>query len=357
MRVLVGGVTSENGHVGCVETFLNIRVRPGDERKLAWRGRGDASRSDLAVEFLSRKEFDALFLCDVDMAFKPGVLERLRGHDLEAVSGHYFRRRFNPMVSIATVVEDGKWPYFPLWDIPDDGLLEVTTVGFGCVLIKRHVLEMVQASLPPGTPALALGPLPEMTKGDYSTFGSDYRFWAIARKLGFKVWLDCNIEAEAAHAATVFLTRELYTQVRGWQAEKAASYWKTLYDTCLMENGMDVKSAKARVQELELHLRDAEMKVEKTKADLQDAENRVKVLCGQLAERRFDLQPIPGPEIHKLANVPVFESKEAASEAYKNRLNASEGMNAEEVKEGREGIHRKIAQEFVDAVAKDNPQG
>ncbi len=351
MRVFVGGVTSEQGHIGSAQSFLEIELRPGDERKLEWKGRGDVNRSDLCAEFLARREFDALFLCDVDMVFKPGILERLRSHDLDMVSGHYFRRRFDPMISIATTLQDGKWPYLPMWEIPDDGLIEVTTAGFGASLIKRAPVEAVQAAGPPGLPPMALGPLPELTKGDYGTFGSDYRFWSVARGLGYKLWLDCNPVAEAAHVATVYLTRELYKQVRGFQLERAEEYWKRIYAITWKENGMDPKSSEARIKQLELHLQRAEQQLSESKERVAELEKSVAVISGQLAERRFDLQHKPSPifEGAQKIKLPIFDSPGSAQRALANRLNGPEGMSEKEALEGREGTHRKIAEGFLDA--------
>src|SRR4030067_3661584 len=103
MRGFVGGVSSEAAHVVCVESFFTIRLRPGDERKYQWRTRGDIARTELCDEFVHRKEFDAFFLVDVDMLFDHDILEGLRSHDLDIVTGHYFRSHFTPVVSIAGV--------------------------------------------------------------------------------------------------------------------------------------------------------------------------------------------------------------------------------------------------------------
>jgi hypothetical protein len=357
MRVFVGGVSSENAHGGCVESFLNIRLRPGDERKYQWRTRGDIARTELCDHFMSHKEFGAFFLADVDMLFHEDVLERLRSHDLDIVSGHYFRRRFNPMISIA---ELGEWPYEPLWDIPDDGLIEVSTSGFGCLLVKREVLEGVQKSLGPKEPILGMGPLPELTNGDQGPFGADFCFSDRARKLGYKHWVDCNPVAEARHAATVFLDRELYKKVRGWQSEKAAEHWKKIWLLNLEARGMDGKAADARIKQLEL--------VRKKNADdLRELEdqasvlrNRLMVIDGQIAEREIDKQLAPpepktlvasdSPAPNFFDKLPVFANEAEARAAMAKRGKGPQGESEQEGERLREPVIKDTAKGFLEAL-------
>ena len=357
MRVFVGGVSSEYAHGGCVESFLNIRLRPGDERKYEWRTRGDIARTKLCDEFMSRGEFDAFFLVDVDMLFNPGVLERLRSHDLDIVGGHYFRRRFNPMISIAEV---GDWPYQPLWDIPQDGLIEVSNSGFGCLLIKRRVLEAVQTTLDLREPILGMGPLPEMTNGDQGPFGADFVFSARARKLGYKHFVDCNIVAEARHAATVFLDRELYKKVRGWQAEKAADHWRQIWHLNLEVHGMDAKAADARVKQLQLIRKKYADELRGLEEEAETLRNRIAVADGQIAERGIDIQLAPpepktrvaedSPMPKFVGKLPVFASEEAARDALARR---GQGPSGEDQKEGerlREPVTKTTAQGFLETL-------
>jgi len=357
MRVFVGGVSSEYAHGGCVESFLTIRLRPGDERKYQWRTRGDIARTELCDEFMRRKEFDAFFLVDVDMLFDHDILERLRSHDLDIVSGHYFRRRFNPMISIAEV---GEWPYEPLYDIPEDGLIEVSTSGFGCLLIKRNVLEAAQKTMDPKEPILGMGPLPEMTNGDRGPFGADFVFSARARQSGYKHWVDCNPVAEARHAATVFLDRKLYKKVRGWQVEKAADHWKKIWQLNLEVHGMDAKTADARVKQLQLIRKGFADSLRDFEDQAANLRTRISIVDGQIAEREIDIQTAPpepktltaedSPKPLFLGKLPVFNSEEEAKAALANRGKGPEGESEEEGQRLREPIAKKTAQDFLGAL-------
>lgn len=364
MRVFVGGVSSEYNHAGCTESFLNIRLRPGDERKYQWRTRGDIARIELCREFLGREEFDALFLADVDMHFDPDVLERLREHDLDAVSGHYFRRRFNPMISIACVSPDGEWPYHPLWDIPEDGLIEIVMAGFGCILLKRGMLEAIKISLPSGTEPFALGAMPEMSKGDHGPFGSDYLFSHEARKLGYKLWLDCNPKAEARHATTVFLDRSLYKQVRGQQLKRAAKYWGRVWALDWEINGMDAKATEARISQLRIVLEDMNKELAEVEAHRAQLVNRIAVASGQLAEREIDAvlykqeeekaprtliaEDAPPPKL--IGRLPVFRSEEEAQKALANRDKGYAGETPVDAIKRRDEVKRVTASDFVGAL-------
>ena len=357
MRVFLGGVSSEYAHGGCVESFLNIRLRPGDGRKYQWRTRGDVARTELCEEFLQRKEFDALFLADVDMLFNPDCLEQLRSHDLHIVGGHYFRRRFNPMISIA---ETGDYPGIPLWDIPDDGLIEVSNSGFGCLLIKREVLESIQKTLEPKEPILGMGPLPEMTNGDHGPFGADYFFSARARKLGYKHWLDCNPVAEARHSATVFLDRELYRKVRGWQADKAAEYMGHIWSANLEVRGMERKTSEVRLKQLQTVRQKYADELRGLEEQVEVLRNRLAVADGQIAERSIDLQLEPdepetvavpnSPKPEFISKLPVFANQEEAQKALARRGKGLEGENLEEAEIKRDSVGKNVAKGFVEAL-------
>ena len=230
-----------------VNSFRSIQLDPGDIAALHYGATGLAARKAQGTEFLHKKEFDAIAMLDLDMDFPADTLQKLRKHDLDMVTGHYYRRQLDPMVSIIETTPDGTWPYIPLLDVPHKGLHEVASTGMGCVLIKRHVFEAVAAELPPRLHPFDNGPLEWLTDSSIN-LGSDKRFFALARRLGFKLWFDAEVKCK--HAVTAWIDDEFYEKHRNRasQAMIIAGYW---LDN-LGRHGMNEKTLKLRLQTLDI---------------------------------------------------------------------------------------------------------
>ena len=216
MRVFLAGLTKEEQFIKSYRSFRDIKTRDGDDLfEPEEFTRGDVMRATMCDEFLERTEFDAIFLLDLDMIHKPDLLENLRKHNLDMVTAHYWKRK-TPMESVIGLGD--KWPYMPLKDLPDTGLMEVSNTGFGAVLIKREVVQAVSELVAPEHP-MTLGHVPEMANGEVN-MGSDMRFFHYARSLGYKLWLDCS--QESLHSCNIWLSRELYHKIRepDWEAEE-----------------------------------------------------------------------------------------------------------------------------------------
>ena len=219
MRVFLAGVSSETQYTKALDTIWNdLITREGDELAFKCGSVGWASRMELCNTFLERPQFDALFMVDMDMKFPPDALERLRSHNVDMVSGHYFKRQVDPMVSIIQVEKDGE--LVPLRDIPTEGLHLVVTSGMGCLLVKREVIEAV-AKIPEIVHPFMVGALPSVYGWDMH-FGQDIRFFLYAKMLGYQLWLDASVECP--HACTVWLTKKLYDILRPHQEEEWQKY-------------------------------------------------------------------------------------------------------------------------------------
>ncbi len=217
MRIYIAPVSSYEQFVESLKSLMKVKIEPGDTPildQIEYRYRGDVARSLHASKFMEY-DYDAIWLVDADMKFHINNLSRLREHDKDIVTGNYFRRNAKGKSSIIAL-ENGKGvPYTHIGErlLPPSGLhdkiigKEITNCGFGNVLIKKHVLVDVVTSLRPFEPPLALGPFPEITDGNYPTLGADFRFFAIARSLGYKIWLDSHIEAEAQHGTVRWIGR------------------------------------------------------------------------------------------------------------------------------------------------------
>src|SRR3990167_3302907 len=217
MRVMVAGASEERQFLKSYRSFCDMKIRDGDIlAEPSEFTRGDVTRMSLCDEFMEHKEYDAILLLDLDMVHPTNLLERLRSHDVDMVTAHYWKRK-TPMESIIGIGD--KWPYLPLKEpFPTEGLMEVSTTGFGAVLIKREVIGRVSEHVYPEHP-LTIGPEPEMSPGN-GGMGSDMRLFFYAKELGYKLWLDCS--QESLHAVNVWLSRSLYKrwQEPDWEAEE-----------------------------------------------------------------------------------------------------------------------------------------
>lgn len=124
------------------------------------------------------RDYDYLFAVDHDMVFPKDTLKKLLSYDLDIVSGVY-RQRFEEQI---LEVYDLNYMNLPAQYL-DGKLYEVGGVGFGCVLVKKHVFEAV------GYPQFVY----HQALNHKETVSEDVDFCRKARAKGFKVWVDTSI--------------------------------------------------------------------------------------------------------------------------------------------------------------------
>lgn len=139
----------------------------------------DWARNELAkiakdkVNEYTDQKFTHLLWLDDDHTFPPDLALRLASHDKEMVSALYFGRTHPhyPVVYVKDPSEE--YRHFPLIEAPPC-LFECDAVGFGALLMKREVFDIV----------------------DYPWFtidwkgGEDIVFCVHAKRKGIKIWCD-----------------------------------------------------------------------------------------------------------------------------------------------------------------------
>lgn len=162
------------------------------------------SRNDLVKQAMKFECSHILWL-DSDMVFPPETLTYLykemeeTGADL--ISGLYFRRcpPFSPVAFDTLEIKDGKASWTD-YTGELSGLHEVGGVGFGCALMKTDMLLEMAA-----------------TYGDFFgpilNVGEDLAFCWRARKLGYKILLDCNLKL--GHVGHTVFTQQYYEALKG----------------------------------------------------------------------------------------------------------------------------------------------
>jgi FkbM family methyltransferase len=131
------------------------------------------------------KGYDYLFSVDSDIAFPPDTLKKLLAHDRDMVSGLYIQRK--PGQHILEVYEHnghGGVSNIPYEKIVGQGLVEIASCGFGCVLVKGQVMRAI--------------PYPHFkyhSAIDHAnTVSEDVDFCRKALIAGFKIWADTSIQ-------------------------------------------------------------------------------------------------------------------------------------------------------------------
>lgn len=231
-----------------------LRKEKEDEVVDQWRHRGDITREAFVDFFLNDESYtgeDAILLLDADQLHPPDMLEKLRAHDLDMVCAHCYRRNTHPIQSLCYEIGDGTFPFlpYPPKKIPRSGLHEIAVTGFGCVLIKKKVLQAVKDTLPKGANPIAIGPMPEIVS-DHGNWGPDFRFFIRARKLGYKLWLDANIES--LHSTNFWLghkSADYMTDYMDW-----ATAAQDILKIRLEMYGVELEAFKQRKRLLEVRL-------------------------------------------------------------------------------------------------------
>jgi hypothetical protein len=245
MKVYLAAVSSETQYVGSLTTLYDLKRRKGDELFIEHRTRGDVARESLLEDFRKKTDFDAILCLDADQRHPADMLETLRDdmdtHNLDMVCAHYYRRETKLIQSLCYEVGDGTYPFMPLLHPPKEGLHEIAWTGLGCVLIHRRVIEAVWQTLPEGQSPFAIGTMPHEAN-DHANWGSDVRFFIMARRLGFKLWLDAAVES--LHGVTMWLGHKGAEKLIDYQEWADAAH--PLWEERIRLRGMNIEALKQR---------------------------------------------------------------------------------------------------------------
>lgn len=135
------------------------------------------------------KGYDYLFAVDSDISFPRDTLQRLLNHDKGVVSGVYRQRLPEQHIEVF----DKTGARLSLDAIYGKGLVEVGGVGFGCVLIKKHVFADI------GYPQFEY----KSALDHKNTVSEDWDFCNKARNKGYKIYVDSTIHC-GHHGSSVF---------------------------------------------------------------------------------------------------------------------------------------------------------
>lgn len=129
------------------------------------------------------KGYDYLFSVDSDIILPKNALKKLLEHDRDIVSGIYRQRKDQQIIEIYGHTESGGVSNIPFHLLENKGVVRIAACGFGCVLVKKQVLEKV------GYPQFEY----YSALDHKNTVSEDVDFCMKAINKGFKVWADTDL--------------------------------------------------------------------------------------------------------------------------------------------------------------------
>lgn len=167
------------------------------------------ARSSICERFL-KESGDWLWFLDTDMGFPPNALARLLAVadpvERAIVSGYYLVRYDGGEIHSTwlTVVPETN-ALHPIHDVPESGLVKVASVGMGCTIIHRNVLEAVAADNSDDSWRFFGHDLVE-NDGRNVRLGEDVTFCLRAKRVGFSTYGLTDLRLD--HFKSQPLTRE-----------------------------------------------------------------------------------------------------------------------------------------------------
>ena len=187
--------------------YFNALEKPDGTMLAFAHGQSPARNRNIMIKTALGQNATHCLFVDDDVAVKPDLLARLLRHDLDIVSGIYLQRNFpHQPIMFDDSFADGKCQYAFLTP-GKKGLMEVHNVGLGCCLIKTEVFRKMEQ------PWIRLGEL------ELDHWSDDIGFFLRARKAGFKIFVD--LEIQCGHMGTATF----------WPKRDDDGNWFTVYDT------------------------------------------------------------------------------------------------------------------------------
>lgn len=160
-------------------------------------------RNWMVGRFLQTSDLSHMAFIDWDVSFPTGTLVRLMERGVD-ICGAAYPYRADPLdFPMAWLGAPGS-PVYAVDPITgersDSGLIEVSGIPTGCLVISRKCLETMIQMRPdleyfePMLPDKKAYSLFEWVRKDKMIFTEDYAFCYLARECGFRVWMDPDID-------------------------------------------------------------------------------------------------------------------------------------------------------------------
>lgn len=276
----IGVASAEVVPALALHSIETMQRRSGDILDIHIGTTGEQARTAIMESFLKKKEYGALLFMDADHTVPKHTAERLRGHNLDMVSAHYVRRNFPPYP--VAFAPDKSWPLHPMVRHPTTGLVEIGATGFGCLYVKRRVVEAVAATLRPGEPMVANYPFPEK-QDSWARVGGDLRFCTKARDLGYKLYMDMDLQI----GHMTWWPQDMREVISQGMDRPYLYVYRETAERKLRVNGMDIETQEAirsHKSQYERKISEAQQEINELQGEIHELQNHVMIHRGGLIE-------------------------------------------------------------------------
>lgn len=188
-----------------VASLLPLANRVGVENVIMMQnGMINQCRDGIVLEAINRKA-DYIFWMDDDMIIPPDAIDKLLAHNKDICSGLYFGRgNCKPLLYNIAVDRDENnliksFSTTQILDYPQNSLIKVGAVGFGCVLTKVSVLRGMLKEW---------GTCFDFIQGK----GEDFSFGLRCEDMGIETWVDTSVKC--GHIGQITVTEKFWDQIK-----------------------------------------------------------------------------------------------------------------------------------------------
>lgn len=187
-RILAAIPTAKNIEVDTFKTIYDLDIPDGYEMDFQYfyGYRIDQIRNLIAHHTIML-DYDYLFSIDYDIKLPKYALTKMLSEDKDIISGIYIQRKHEAKIpEIYRANETGGVKPIHINEVQGNNVIDVDGCGFGCVLIKTHVLKEI------GYPQFVY----HNTLDFQHTLSEDIDFCFKAKQKGFKIYADCSVKCE-----------------------------------------------------------------------------------------------------------------------------------------------------------------
>ncbi len=187
-KILLAIPTAKYIESDCFRAITRLQIPNGYEVDFQYfLGTDIEQQRNNISDYALKHGYDYLFSVDSDIVLPSDALEKMLSHDRDIVTGMYIQRiPGTHTLEVYGVTPGNGRAQIPYKLLKDRGLVEVAGCGFGCVLIKRRVLEGV--------------PKPHFVYREAldhkNTVSEDVYFCMKATDNNYTIWVDTSIKCD-----------------------------------------------------------------------------------------------------------------------------------------------------------------
>ena len=184
-KILIAIPTNKNIETDTFKSIYNL-IKPNNAEIVfeCFYGYNVDQVRNLMAHYTIQNNFDYIFCVDSDVVLPKDALIKLLNHDKELISGIYRQRILDKVIPELYIINDNQTRRAVVDDIEKPQILEVSSCGFGCTLIKKDLLVRI------GYPQFEYHASIDFSK----TISEDSDFCIKTRKVGSHAYVDTSIK-------------------------------------------------------------------------------------------------------------------------------------------------------------------